>query len=377
VCYCAHVTQVQSRSRLLVLQHPREQDKAIGTARIAALGLHDAHIAVGIDFAADPEVRAAVSDPARPAVLLFPGPDARDLASEPPEGPVTLVVIDGTWHQARALFRENPWLRELPRYAFAPERPSEYRIRREPRADYVSTVEAVAAAMSALEGDATRFESLLAPFRAMVDMQLGFIARSSGGRRRERRRHGNTAAARLPALLTEQNLVCVMAEANAGRYDRAARAPTQPHELVYWTAVRLDDGARFDALVAPRRPLTGTATRHGRIDEAQLLAAPGVPELLAGWRAFLRDDDVICHWGRYSIDLFAAEGGELRAARCVDARKVAGDYLQRRPGDPDVLARELGLDCRPLGIGRAGDRLGNLAAMTGWLAERARTKPIR
>ena len=33
---------------------------------------------------------------------------------------VTLVVLDGTWHHARSLFRENPWLDALPKYAFSP-----------------------------------------------------------------------------------------------------------------------------------------------------------------------------------------------------------------------------------------------------------------
>ena len=75
---------------------------------------------------------------------------------------------------------------DLPRYAFEPDRPSEYRIRREPRAEYVSTIEAVVQALAALEGDRERFAPLLAPFRAMVDAQLGYAARSSGGRRRLR-----------------------------------------------------------------------------------------------------------------------------------------------------------------------------------------------
>src|SRR5688572_27885336 len=93
VCYCAHVAQVVTRTRVLVLQHPREHDKAIGTARIAALCLPRAEVAVGVDFREHARVRALLSDPAHPAVVLYPGPRARDLTVEPPSGPVTLVVI--------------------------------------------------------------------------------------------------------------------------------------------------------------------------------------------------------------------------------------------------------------------------------------------
>jgi hypothetical protein len=55
----------------------------------------------------------------------------------------------------------GPIVAELPRYAFEPDSPSEYRIRREPREDYVSTVEAVVQALGELEGDRERFMPLL------------------------------------------------------------------------------------------------------------------------------------------------------------------------------------------------------------------------
>jgi DTW domain-containing protein YfiP len=376
-CYCAHVSVVPTRSRLLVLQHPREHDKAIGTARIAALGLADAQIAVGIDFTGDAAVREAASDRARPAVLLYPGPGARDLADEPPAGPVTLVVIDGTWSQARALLRNNPWLAELPRYAFAPERPSEYRIRSEPRPDYVSTIEAVTTALGLLERDPARVAPLLAPFRAMVDVQLGYAARSGGGRKRLRRRAGNTTPARLPALLAEPSLLCVTGESNGARFDPSTGQPAQAHELVYWTGLRLDGGAHFEALIAPRRPLTQSPMKYGRLDEAAVRGGGSVAELIAGWRAFVREDDVVCVWGRYALDLFCAEGAPL-GERVVDLRKVMGDYLQRRPGAPEVLVTQLGLSWRPHGQGRGGERLGVLAALTQWLADRAtRRVPAR
>jgi hypothetical protein len=303
-------------------------------------------------------------------VLLYPGPGARDLASDPPSGPVTLVVVDGTWHQARALLRNNPWLAELPRYAFAPAQPSEYRIRREPKAEYVSTVEAVTTALGLLERDPARVAPLLAPFRAMVDVQLGYAARSSGGRKRLRRRGGNTAPARLPALLAQRSLVCVAGESNGGRRDPRSGVAAQPHELIYWTALRIEDGARFEALIAPRRPLTSSPMKYGRLDEDAVRGGGSAAELVAGWQAFVRADDVVCFWGEYALELFRAEGADP-GARLVDMRKVMGDYLQRRPGAPEALVAELGLAWQACGLGRGGDRLGVLVALTRWLADRA------
>jgi len=39
LCVCDSVTQVPSRLSLLILQHPQEQDRALGTARLTALAL--------------------------------------------------------------------------------------------------------------------------------------------------------------------------------------------------------------------------------------------------------------------------------------------------------------------------------------------------
>src|SRR4051812_22362247 len=205
VCYCAHLPSLHTRNKVLVLQHPRERDKAVGTAHMASLCLPNSHVAVGVDFSADRSVERCLNDLTAPPILLFPSDDAHDLELSPPEHPVTLVVIDGTWHQARALLRKNRALLTMPRYGFRPTRPSEYRIRREPREDYVSTIEAMAMALGALERDPARFEALLVPFRAMVDMQLEYVARSPGPRHRVHRRHHAEGRSRLPPLMRERN----------------------------------------------------------------------------------------------------------------------------------------------------------------------------
>ena len=122
--------------------------------------------------ASTPRSRPRSPIPAHPPILLYPGAGARDVLRDPPRGPVTLVVVDGTWSQARTVVRDNPILQALPRYAFATPEPSQYRIRKEPRAEYCSTIEALMHVLGALEGDPDRFRALLDPLRAMVDAQL-------------------------------------------------------------------------------------------------------------------------------------------------------------------------------------------------------------
>ncbi len=370
-CYCAHLPKLTTRTRVLVLQHPRERDKAVGTARMATLCLADAEVVVGIDFSSDRSVQAALSCPTRPAALLYPGPTARDVRRDPPPHPVTLIAIDGTWHQAKSLLRQNPWLLSLPHYAFEPDRPSEYRIRREPREDYVSTIEALSLTLGALEGDPERFEAMLAPFRAMIDVQLSYAAQSNGGRRRARRRKHVTARARLPAWLSEERLLCVAGEANAWPYDRERGGPPYPHELVHFTSLRLGDEQRFERVIAPRKPLSVSPIKHARLSQADLEQGTTFAEFDAAFRAFASEDDVVCCWGHYASGLLREEGGYL-PSRSVDVRKVAGDFLRRRPGSVEELVRDLRLDHSPVGKGRGGERLGMLVAVTRFLAEQAR-----
>jgi DTW domain-containing protein len=180
LCYCEHLVSLETRTRVLILQHPIERDRSIGTARMASLCLTGSEFRTGVDFESTMLLREALADRVRPAALLFPGPQAIDLDLAPPRDPITLIVVDGTWRCAKKIVKTNPSLAALPRYAFRPRAPSEYRIRREPKGEYVSTIEALAHALGVLEGDRERFDALRVPFRAMIDAQIAYERRVRG-----------------------------------------------------------------------------------------------------------------------------------------------------------------------------------------------------
>jgi len=365
-----------TRTNVLVLQHPREAHKAVGTARIAKLCLPSAEIAVGVTLAEHAAVRAAQADPERELIVLYPGPGARDLARERPDGPATLVVIDGTWAHARALVRNNPWLAKLPRYAFTPAQPSEYQIRREPKPHYVSTIEALAEALTLLENDGRDFAALREPFRAMVNKQLEYAARSLGGRKRERRRDGSNATARLPQKLASPNLVCLMGEANAWPHDRELGRPAYPHELVQLLLVRVHEPeAGLELFARPRAPLASSPITHGKLTRERLLGGLSFVELCQGVQTFLRPDDVVCTWGPYVAKLFRHEGGVLPES-VLDLRKVMGDFTRARPGTLEETTQALGLEAEALGEGRAGRRLALLLSVARYLSAHASALPL-
>jgi hypothetical protein len=296
--------------------------------------------------------------------LLYPGADSIDVVRNPPSGPVTLIVVDGTWSQTKKVVRENPELAALPRYAFTPTSPSEYRIRKEPDAGYVSTIEALVHVLAALEPDGSRFRALLQPFRAMVAAQLACAARSSGGRHHHDK-SARPARPRVPALFRErgQDLVCVVGEANAWPYHSPERETAYPDELVQWAAHRLETGETFDFVLAPLHPISPRTPLHTLLPRPILEAGGTDAELFERWRAFTKDTDVICAWGRYATSLFAARGGHLPPIH-LDLRQVARDFIGRRVGTVEHFIAGLGAPpnepeplAEHLARGRAGVRL--------------------
>jgi len=80
-----------------------------------------------------------------------------------------IVVLDGTWSKAKTLWWRNPWLTKLNRLTLKPSKPSIYgSLRAEPKREYVSTLESVAAALT-LCGESPEIElGLSRVFRTLV-----------------------------------------------------------------------------------------------------------------------------------------------------------------------------------------------------------------
>jgi DTW domain-containing protein YfiP len=82
-----------------------------------------------------------------------------------------LVVIDGTWSQAKALWWRNAWLTKLKRIVLRPGAPSLYgRLRKEPRQEALSTIESVALALGKIDRKGPEVKAHLEDaFKRMLD----------------------------------------------------------------------------------------------------------------------------------------------------------------------------------------------------------------
>ena len=175
-CVCDRVVSLATTRRVLILQHPQEKDALLGSAQILAAMLPKAKLVVGLSW---PNFAAALGeddvDPKRWAVL-FPDRDSTGNRVADRRGHVIepsslegIVVLDGTWSKAKTLWWRNPWLTKMNRMTLAPTKPSIYgRLRAEPRREFVSTLESVAAGLTLCGEPPEVQQSLERVFRTLV-----------------------------------------------------------------------------------------------------------------------------------------------------------------------------------------------------------------
>jgi DTW domain-containing protein YfiP len=144
LCLCAEVVTVPTRTSFVVVRHVLEKFRSTNTGRIALLALSNGSL---VEFGGEDPPGSLGPLIGPDAALLFPD------GGRPFEGPVgTVVVVDGSWSQARRMVQRIPALRCLPRLSL-PMGEALPRLRAPTRPDGLSTIEAMVRALSLLEGE--------------------------------------------------------------------------------------------------------------------------------------------------------------------------------------------------------------------------------
>ncbi|XXF76295.1 DTW domain-containing protein [Myxococcaceae bacterium GXIMD 01537] len=165
LCLCAEVPRVETRTRVLLLQHVMEAGKKSNTGRLAALALANSQV-LTYGSPAESLDPTPLSEPG--TWILYPdGPTA------PPDAPAPrqLVVLDASWSQARRMAQRLPALRILPRLALPPPEPGLLRLREPTHPSGMSTLDAIARAVARLEGPETA-----APLERLAALRVQRIA---------------------------------------------------------------------------------------------------------------------------------------------------------------------------------------------------------
>jgi DTW domain-containing protein YfiP len=201
----AEIEPIDNRLFVLILQHPQEKREVLATAAATCAALRRAALVVGLSW---PNLARALGRPAdgRQWAALYLG-SARPAAfglereiivvdragmptadqDEKLRGLEGIVLLDGSWSEAKTLWWRNPWLLRLRRLVLDPRHRSRFgRVRREPRREALSTLETAALLLKHLDGGPEieaalldRLDRLIAEARTARPAQARKVARSN------------------------------------------------------------------------------------------------------------------------------------------------------------------------------------------------------
>lgn len=167
-CLCADLVELSCNYQLIILQDPKEAKHALSSAPILEKSIVGAQRVIGEVF--------------DPVVLLGEGWQSNSLLVYPHEKSLSqqqaveqtfkyLILLDGTWRKVARMLHLNPWLNKLPCFTIDSSYESQYLIRKSPRADGLSTIEAAVKVLNELH-EHQRFDAILGAFNKMIEFQI-------------------------------------------------------------------------------------------------------------------------------------------------------------------------------------------------------------
>jgi len=151
-CICSAITNINNKVTVIILQHPSEEKIAKNTAKLLNLCLTDCQIIKGEN---NDDFSILKTLPVSSTVLLYPNENAINLDDNAEQASINnithLIVVDGTWKKAYKILQLTPLLNQFKTVSFKQLPKNRYAIRKAPRADSLSTLEAVAHSLLLIE----------------------------------------------------------------------------------------------------------------------------------------------------------------------------------------------------------------------------------
>lgn len=185
-CICDHLSPFQTKTRFIILMHPKEYKKEkSGTGHITNLQLENSEIIVGVDFTNNKRVNDILAKENSASFLLYPGKDNFNLSVRESSEINAFMghnphifLLDGTWPCARKMLKLSTNLQKLKRVSFDNTIKSKFIIKQQPESLCLSTIESVYTVINLLkEGHLEHCETkdFLIPFEKMIEHQLEYM----------------------------------------------------------------------------------------------------------------------------------------------------------------------------------------------------------
>ncbi|MCS6135842.1 DTW domain-containing protein [Shewanella baltica] len=170
-CLCASVQPISPMTQLVVLQHPSEVEHKKNSVRVLSLVVAETQVYVGESEADFNGLREHLTACNKPIYLVYPSEQSVSVEQQPINPDCVLLLLDGTWRKAFKMLQLNPWLTQYPAVHLTEGYESRYRIRKSSRSDSLSTLEACAYMLSALN-PRLDVQPLMTAFDAMVELRI-------------------------------------------------------------------------------------------------------------------------------------------------------------------------------------------------------------
>lgn len=173
-CVCHAISPLEIQSKVSLIVHVSELSLTSNTAQfVEKLLPNNAEIFIrgrmNDTFSGGP-ILAREGHP----LFLFPSEDSLELNDDflkSTPGPFNLIIPDGNWNQAKKVKTREANFHAIQAVRLPTGLVGEYKLRKAPQPDWVSTFEAVAYALGVLEGKPVQ-EHMLTFFRAWVQATL-------------------------------------------------------------------------------------------------------------------------------------------------------------------------------------------------------------
>jgi DTW domain-containing protein YfiP len=348
VCHCELIPRIENQTEIIIAQHIRERSHPFNTARIVNQSLTNSKLLV--DYAENFENHSHQID--SETAILFPSKSAIELKELPrQEHPKKLLLLDGTWNQAKRMYRKWPAIHRLPHYKLSPNQPGQYRIRLEPDDLSLSTVEATVMALNVLEPELENVDQLLKVFETMVQRQLAHPSASyDGGANR-------SPTLNIPRRLLTRSNNLVLAYGEAAPVRRGS--PKKIFRLpALWVAKRISTGEEFCCPIQTQPPVDDSLLQYFDLTAKDFQHAVSVTEFRDRWQQFTRPDDILIVFSSGSLRLLRA--AKIATENAISLQSVNYDLHQTSSSLSDFLTRNDVPVPQPDFRGRSGIRLANL-----------------
>ncbi|MCT4666171.1 MAG: DTW domain-containing protein [Flavobacteriales bacterium] len=174
VCICKMIVPQKNQVRIGILQHPNEKKKAFSTALASHLSLENSFLINSLEFDDQTMLHNELEKFEHNEIgLLFPSKEAKNLEIAP-KNLKLLLMIDGTWSEAKKMIQHSETLKTIPQYQLIPKEKSRFVLRKEPDAQFLCTLEAIVYSLRIVENDSKAYEKLLEMLDQMQDFQASF-----------------------------------------------------------------------------------------------------------------------------------------------------------------------------------------------------------